>query len=114
VGSHSYRPTGSTASFLSSLPSFSPAVKHNINNVEYLQKLNNTTTALNSGEYSVKNTSPISHGENTDPPFTRKRSQTRILNTERQRELLTDASIVLENLKTALEGKMEVNKCYLI
>ena len=87
-------------------------MKHNINNLEYLQKLNNTTV-LSSGEFSVKNTSPISHGENTDnPPFTRKRSQTRILNTERQRELLTDASIVLENLKTALEGKMEVNKYY--
>ena len=116
VGSHSYRPTGPTASFLSSLPSFSPAVKHNINNLEYIQKLNNnnTATVLNTGDYSSKTTSPLHNSSDTDPPLTRKRSQTRILNTEKMRELFNEATIVLENLKTALEGKMEVKILFLL
>ena len=116
MGSHSYRPTGPTASFLSSLPSFSPAVKHNINNLEYIQKLNNTATAtaINTGDYSSKTTSPLHNSSDMDPPLTRKRSQTRILNTEKMRELFNDATIVLENLKTALEGKMEVKTILLL
>ena len=51
--------------------------------------------------------SPI-QGDNSEMPVTRKRSNTRVQNTEKARESFTEASILLENLKTALEGKMEV------
>ena len=57
----------------------------------------------------AKNTiSPI-QGDNGELPLTRKRSNTRVQNTEKARESFTEASVLLENLKTALEGKMEVN-----
>ena len=43
-----------------------------------------------------------------ETPQTRKRSQTRVLATEKARESYTEAAAIVENLKTAVEGKMEV------
>ena len=88
--------SGATASFLSSLPPLHPLpqTKHsNISNVDYTNKLTST---------------PVSVMADYETPQTRKRSQTRVLATEKARESYTEAAAIVENLKTAVEGKMEV------
>ena len=87
--------SGATASFLSSLPPLHPLpqTKHNINNIDYTNKIA---------------TIPVSVMTDYETPQPRKRSQTRVLATEKARESYTEAAAIVENLKTAVEGRMEV------
>ena len=87
--------SGATASFLSSLPPLHPLpqTKHNINNIDYTNKIT---------------TIPVSVMTDYETPQPRKRSQTRVLATEKARESYTEAAAIVENLKTAVEGRMEV------
>ena len=84
--------SGATASFLSSLPPLHPLpqTKHNINNIDYTNKIA---------------TIPVSVMTDYETPQPRKRSQTRVLATEKARESYTEAAAIVENLKTAVEGK---------
>ena len=102
VGSRPYIPSSATASFFSTLNTAQPAVKHNINNPEYVNK------KLNNPDFTAKAVSSPQVTASDDQPITRKRSQTRVLSTEKARESFNEASIAIENLKTALSGKMEV------
>ena len=104
VGSRPYIPSSATASFFSTLNPAQPSVKHNINNPEYVNK------KLNNPDFAGKAVISPLIAASDDQPVTRKRSQTRILSTEKARESFNEASTAVENLKTALSGKMEVRE----